>query len=358
MRRVLAVALLVASLWTGATAVRAQPDVDRLTQGQIAQLLGNRLLALEDSSVASDQGHVFLLTRERQTRQLEWFLLDPSGPRILRQGKVPFQVYQNFAVSPGGRTAIVQARFPTSLWVLSLSDGRWVCARTNDNPQRLALTSLSRLLYTDESHACSFMDRHDAEGYVVDSVLVRFQVSPFALTDQVSLRELLAGALRVAAPSGSGYQVDLLRYGRDGSCVFVLQSRAAGTKRYLLRRDPRGHLAVLDQDTVSMVPLDYDAATDRILYRTVQAGGPVVAMLAQGLRTIVSARPVVAAALLTGGRIATMTVTGNQMEVWIGTPGQVFQRALTVAGAYRAAFLRDGRRLILWNDRDLRIVRL
>jgi len=358
MRTVLAVALLVATLAWGAQAVRAEPVTGRLTQGQLSQMLGNRLLALEDASVASDQGHLFLLTRDRQSRQLEWFLLDPGARRILRQGKVPFQVYQTFSVSPTGRTAVVQARYPTSLWVLSLADGRWVCARTNDNPQRLVLTSLSRVLYTDENHACSFMDRHDAEGYVVDSVLVRFRVHPFALTDQISLRDLRLDAVRVAGANGSGYQVDLLRYGRDGSCVFVLQSRANGARRYLLRRDPMGHLAVLDQDTVGMVPLDYDASTDRILYRTVQAGGPVLAMLNHGLKTIVSARPVVAAASLTGGRIATMTVSGSQLEVWVGTPGQTFGRVLTVTGSYRASFLRDGRRLILWNDRDLRIVRL
>ncbi len=358
MRTVLAVALLVATLAWGAPVVHAQSETGRLTKSQVSQVLGNRLLALEDASVASDQGHLFLLTRHRQSRQLEWFLVDPSARRILRQGKVPFQVYQNFSVSPAGRTAVVQARYPTALWVLSLAEGQWVCARTNDNPQRLALTSLSRVLYTDENHACCFMDRHDAEGYVVDSVLVRFRVHPFGLTDQVSLRELRSGAIQAAAASGSGYQVDLLRYGRDGSCVFVLQSRSSGSSRYLLKRAPNGHLTVLDQDTAGMVPLDYDAATDRTLYRTVQAGGPVVAMLTRGLKTIVSARPVVAAALLTGGRIATMTVAGSQLEVWVGTPGQTSRRVLTVVGSYRASFLRDGLRLILWNDRDLRVVRL
>jgi hypothetical protein len=142
------------------------------------------------------------MARDRRTRQLEWFLLDPKAPRILRQGKVPFQVYQGVAVSPDAQTAVVQARFPTSLWVLSLTEGRWACAQTNNNPGRLALTSLSSLVYTDSGHAWSMMDRHDAQGYVVDSVLVRFATRPFTLTSQISLRDLLGRALQVTSAVG------------------------------------------------------------------------------------------------------------------------------------------------------------
>jgi hypothetical protein len=357
MKKALACILMLAAL-LGATASSAGADQGRLTRTEVARLLGDRLFALEDGSIAVERGQVFLMARDRRTRQLEWFLLDPKAPRILRQGKVPFQVYQGVAVSPDAQTAVVQARFPTSLWVLSLTEGRWACAQTNNNPGRLALTSLSSLVYTDSGHAWSMMDRHDAQGYVVDSVLVRFATRPFTLTSQISLRDLLGRALQVTSAVGQDYQINLVRFGKDGSCLFVLQSPASRSSRYLMRRNPDGNLKVLDKSEFGMIPLDYDPASDRILYRTVQAGGPVLAMLSKGLRSIVSSRPLVGAALLDARRIATIAVAENQLEISAGVPGTPLRKVQTVTGTYRAAFLRHAPRLVLWNAREIRTVDL
>ncbi len=357
MKKALACILMLAAL-LGGTATSAGAEEGRLTRAEVARLLGDRLFALEDGSVAVERGQVFLMARDRRTRQLEWFLLDPKTPRILRQGKVPFQVYHGFALSPDAQTAVVQARFPTSLWILSLNEGRWICAQTNENPERLALTSLSSLVYTDSGHAWSMMDRHDPEGYVVDTVLVRFATRPFTLTNQISLRELLGKALQAAPGTGGDSQINLVRFGRDGSCLFVLQSPASRSMRYLFRRNPDGSLQVLDKSLSGMIPLDYDPASDRILYRTVQAGGPVLAMLSKGLRSIVSSRPLVGAALLEGQRIATIAVVENQLEISAGLPGTPLRKVQTVTGAYRAAFLRNQTRLILWNTREIRSIDL
>ncbi|MGI5844941.1 MAG: hypothetical protein ACOX9B_12295 [Candidatus Xenobium sp.] len=357
MKKALACILMLAAL-LGMMASSAGADQGRVTRTEVARLLGDRLFALEDASIALERGHVFLMARDRRTRQLEWFLLDPKAPRILHQGKVPFQVYQGVAVSPDAQTAVVQARFPTSLWVLSLTEGRWTCALPHSNPGRLALTSLSSLVYTDSGHAWSMMDRHDAQGYVIDSVLVRFATNPFTLTNQISLRDLLQRAIQVTSANGQDYQINLVRFGKDGSCLFLLQSPASRSPRYLLRRNPDGNLQVLDKSEFGMIPLDYDPTNDRILYRAVQAGGPVLAMLSKGLRSIVSSRPLVGAALLDSKRIATIAVVENQLEISAGIPGTPMRKFQTVTGIYRAAFLRNAPRVVLWNAREIRMVDL
>lgn len=366
MKNLLACAALVLALILTSGPSGAAEPASRLTQGEITQLLGSKLFALEDASVASERGHLFLLARDRKTRQLEWFLLDPSARRVLKQGKVPFQVYRGYAVAPDGRSAVAHARYPSALWTLSLDDGRWTCAQANDNPERLVLTSLSGLLYTDAQHAASILDRLDAEGYVTDSIMVRFATRPFSITDRASLQELEAKATEMvaaSAPAGMEYDVDLMRYGGDGSFVFVLQSampegRTPRTINYLFRRAADGTLKLLDQGETALVPLDFEARNDRLLYRTAEAGKPVLALLSGGHKTLVARRPVVAAALLGQNRIATVSVVGNQLEVSTGAMGHELRKAHTVNGLYRASFLEDGRRLLLWNDRDVRIVPL
>lgn len=342
----------------------AAPEEIRMTEDQLSTLLNGDLVVLSDASVATDQGLLFVMARDRKTRRLNWYLVNPESRRVAARGTAPFQVYRDFAVAPDGRHAIVHARYPSSLWMLDVPSGKWSCVHANDNPDRLVLSALSSVLFTDSGHAATVLDQQDAEGYVTDSVLARIAVGRPGvqrLASLADLRERSVAAVKAAAPAGMEYQTEFLRFGEDGSFIFVLQSRTAAAKNrkfidYLFQARPDGTLKLLDKADGSILPLDYLAGDGAILARVKNGGKQAVVIYRGGAKTVVTDKGLLMGHLMAGGRVAGAAVEDGRLGIYLIPKAGEIQRVQSTGPGYAVAFVRDGHRVLLLSERDLRVL--
>lgn len=342
----------------------AAPEEVRISSDGLSTLLNGDLVVLSDASVATDQGLLFVMARDRKTRRLNWYLVNPESKRIASRGMAPFQVYRDFAVAPDGRHAVVHARYPSSLWLLDLASGKWNCVLKNDNPERLVLSALSSVLFTDSGHAATVLDQQDAEGYVTDSVLARISVArPVVqkLAGLADLRDRSVAAVKGVAPAGMEYQTEYLRFGEDGSFVFVLQSRTAAEKNrrfidYLFLAKPDGTLKLVDKSEGGILPLDYHAADGAILARVKSGGKQVVVLYRGGAKTVVTEKALLMGDLLGGGRVAGAAVDDGRLGLYLVPKAGAIQKMQSAGPGYAVAFVRDGQRVILLSERDLRLL--
>ena len=70
-------------------------------------------------------GNVFAFVRDSETRDLEWYLVDPFRKKVLSNGKCPFAAFTAYEVSPDGSRAVAFSRLPTALWVLDVKAKKW-----------------------------------------------------------------------------------------------------------------------------------------------------------------------------------------------------------------------------------------
>lgn len=362
MKHLLVWTMLLVALLAGPA--MAAPEEIRITEDQLSTILGGDLVVLSDASVATDQGLLFVMARDRKTRRLNWYLVNPESRKVTAKGTAPFQVYRDFAVAPDGKHAIVHVRYPSSLWMLDVPSGKWSCVHANDNPGRLVLSALSTVLFTDSAHAATVLDQQDSEGYVTDSVLARLSVARPGvqkLASLASLRERSVAAVKANAPAGMEYQTEYLRFGEDGSFVFVLQSRTAAQKNrrfmdYLFLAKPDGTLKLVDKADGSILPLDYLAAEGAILARVSQAGKQSVVLYRGGAKSVLTDKALLMGHLLRGGRVAGAAVDGGRLGIYlVSRPGEI-RRVQSTGPGYAVAFVRDGQRVLLLSERDLRLL--
>lgn len=342
----------------------AAPEEVLISSDGLSTILNGDLVVLSDASVATDEGLLFVMARDRKTRRLNWYLVNPESRRINARGMAPFQVYRDFAVAPDGKHAVVHARYPSSLWMLDIAAGKWTCVLKNDNPERLVLSALSSVLFTDSGHAATVLDQQDAEGYVTDSVLARIGVTGTGIQKLASLADLRdrsVAAVKGTAPAGMEYQTEYLRFGEDGSFVFVLQSRSAAEKNrrfldYLFLAKPDGTLKLVDKSEGGILPLDYHAAEGAILARVKSGGKQVVVLYRGGSKSVVTDKALLMADLLGGGRVAGAAVDDGRLGLYLVPKSGAIQKVQSAGRGYAVAFVRDGRSVLLLSERDLRLL--
>lgn len=355
-------------LWVAAvvllTAVAARGAIaTRFSDTDLLGVIGNdKIATVTLAEIAWEDGTMLLLGRDRATRKLEWFHLDPRTRELLGSGAAPFQEFEDFDVSPDGGRAVVLSRKPGALWALDVKEGTWKKIFDNGS-QGLQIRSVSQLDFIDDAHVATIVDRLDAEGFVVDSLVLTFDPATGAMQQGVSLPKLRESAMAViGAEKGWEYWTDILRHGADGSFVFVLQAKKADDTAqtdYLFQSTRDGKVRLVDKSPGGLLPLDYDAATGRVLYRiTKDADRHPLMLSADGKTQYVSSEALISGALLPDGRVAGASVAANGLDILGGPLGGRLQKVGSATGYFSVGFLSDGSQAVLVGDREMRYVPL
>lgn len=356
-RAVLFVAILVV-LGGGAPARAVSlAEEGRLGATELARLFPGKLVALKETSLSADGRYLLVMARDQATRQGEWHRLVLAAKKVDRQGRTPFQAWDEVILSPGGETALAFADYPKSLWALDVASGQWTRGLANGNPERLALSSLSPIGYLDGGQAFTVVDRQDAEGYVEDSLVVRLGLQPWSLSPVASLEDLDRKAA-AGLPVGSRHRLDTVCMGDDGSLVFVVNTRSPkGVLKDLLLRYRDGQVTLLDEAEGRLFPLD--CRQGQVLYNKslVADGSRQVVLAAGGSPVKVADGQALVGALLPGGQIGLARVERQRTAICLGPAGAVSQ-VQAFPGSFAVLFSPDGRRVALKNDREVRVLRV
>lgn len=353
---------VVAVVLLTAVATRAATPT-RFSDTDLAGVIGqDKIATVTMAEIAWETGNMLLLGRDRATRKLQWFHLDPRTRNLLASGDAPFEEFNEYDISPDGTQAVVFAKRPADLWTMDLRTGSWKKLFTNGT-DKLQLRSVSQLDFVTDGRVVTLADRLDSEGFVTDTVMLGFDPATGAMQVGPSLPDLRAAAIGVVGEEkGWEYWTDILRNGSDGSFVFVLQSKRADDTAqtdYLFRSTADGKLTLVDKSPGGLLPLDYDAATGRVLYRVTQGEDRHPLMLsADGKTNYLSSESIISAALLPDGRVAGASVNGTGLDILGGRVGDRLEKVGSAAGYYSVGFLTDGSQAVLVGDREMRYVPL
>jgi len=369
MKKVLLILLLVA-LASNAVFAYSLKEEAKYTEKDFAGILKGKLMTLDVVVFSGEDANLFIMTRDAKKRYLEWYFFDPFNKKILANGNCPFRVFEDVAISPNGKTAVVFSKYPTGMWSLDLKTKKWKMIFKNKS-KGLAIVSLSPLAFIDNLWAFTILDDRDAQGYVIESIITYIIPNPFRLERIASLKVLEGIAIHQVygdkVPPGWLFQVDDVVVGPKQSLVYVLNSKTASDPLkfvdYLFhyrRVDAKKmKINLIDKSEGGIFPLDYDADPMKILYRVTTPETDEIKMLLGG-KKIVLAKDVKAlvGSIMKGDIIGVAAVKGESFSIYLGKAPGKLQKVLTTKDPYKTGFCKKGDKLILINDNELRCFKI
>ncbi|MBI3928502.1 MAG: hypothetical protein HY319_23370 [Armatimonadetes bacterium] len=366
MKKTVCLLLLLAALATHVGAATAVPET-RLTEPELAALLGQENeVKLTHVRVCEETANLLFLARDRKSRALRWFLVNPRLRSVLSQGVCPFREYYGFQIAPDQSTAVFHGRHPHGFFALNLKSGDWTPLFRNGDQQLFSL-SVSPLAYLSADRVMSLLDEHDAEGYVTDSFLVQFDLARPAMVRWASMARLQAAARKLLPDLPPG--TELL----NGEMTFAGTEGLAATLRV---RSPDGRLSdalcsfdwapgaeqptraeLLDRFDGRILPLDCREPST-VLYRRHLGSTTQLMMAEAGEKRLVLEREVMLANFLGKGEIGVVTVrAGGGMQLLMG-PAAGLEEVWGSTRPYAVGFVEGGSGIVLINDSEVRLLRV
>lgn len=365
MKRLFTACIIVCLLTCSAFAYTAVEE-GTFTEKDFKTILGAKLVSFRTINASANDGYLFTLVRDDATRKLEWVLINPFTKKLIRKGSCPFAAYTASTVSPLADKALVFSRYPTAIWYLNLENGEWKELYRNQKGKGYNILSISPLSFPDPVWAYTVLDVRDNEGFVINTAVLAMIPNPFSMQQMVTLKDLMKLSMQAVfggnrAPAGWKYQTDLFIFGPGKSFAYVLKSKdSAREAKYVdyLMLFSGGKAELLHKAEGRIMALDYADNPNRIVFRIIDKKGFTTKLWNDGKISHISDEKVMAAKVLNDGTIATASLKGSVLEIFMGKAGEKAKKILSLNKPHRVGFMRNGRKMILMGQKDIRLYRI
>ncbi|MDQ7821413.1 MAG: hypothetical protein RDV48_01325 [Candidatus Eremiobacteraeota bacterium] len=357
MKRVPAVLVLVfAFMMPGALFGASVEKESRVSSSVLKNILGRQLVDFSTIDIARGDGKLFFLTRDPDTRGLSWHLVDPSANKVLKSGSCPFKVFTQSAVSPDGTSALVFTKYPSALWHLSVSAGKWTMVYQNPQKEGLAILTFSPLTYVEPLKAYTLLDLWDAGHFVIDSCVSLVNLSSLKVEQVTSLRKLKEKALAAVKPESGkdlSYQVGLIRYGEGEKMLYTLKAVTGKGKKarilrdYLLEFTAPDKVSWIKTPEGGVLPLDLAGEPSQALFTLMGEKKGSVILFKEGKSHVVIEEKALAGRILKNGLIGIAALNGPKLSIYLVKQGEKPSPVLSLGQASSVLFTDDGKRLVL-----------
>lgn len=327
---------------------------------------GDKFVSLKTVRFSAYQGDLFILARDINTRRLDWFLVNPFQKRVIRKGTCPFKVFTDSSISPMSNSALVFTRYPTAIWHLDLQSGAWKMLFKNGADNELFITSLSPIVFADPTWAYTVLDKRDKEGFVIDSIVVAINPSPFDMSNIVSLKQLLNITMSKvfggsSAPRDRTFQTDLIRFGGSRSFAYILKSKESSKKGksvdYILVFRGGG-IELLDKVEGRILPLDYSSDTSKVLYRANTGKRADIVLFEGGKKTTLMEGNAIVGRIMKDGLVGVTIVKGRSLSIYLGKAPDKLTKVYDTKEAYSTGFIGNGQKIFLMDDSEIKCFRI
>ncbi|MFP4497119.1 MAG: hypothetical protein ACLFQV_02815 [Vulcanimicrobiota bacterium] len=366
MKKSFLIVILLCCLFVAPTYAYSLEDVNTLSRNDVKKIVGNKIFDFSVAQIAVNNGQVFMLTRDNKTRKMEWVLLDTAKKKIVAQGNCPFQAFFQFAISPDASTAVAISRYPASLWSLNLNSGKWKQVyQPPKNKAGLFFLSVSPLDVVDSNTAISVLDQQDAEGYVNDSFVVKFNLEGDCSYSKVfSLNELnkktfeKVGKDLKASDKAYSPKISDIIFGANDNYFYSFNIAAKNyLNGYIFQYLSAQTITEVDKNG-SFYPLDYNGSTLTGVYRKIDKDEVHIMFYSSGKTVSMGSVKAINASIMKDDLVGVIGVEGKSIKIYMGKPGEKLQLVKTLKEPFSGKFSRDGRYLILMNNEKIKTFRI
>ncbi|MFP4496591.1 MAG: hypothetical protein ACLFQV_00135 [Vulcanimicrobiota bacterium] len=321
------------------------------------QLMGDKILTPQSFNFAFMNGNLFALVRDNRTRNLEWYVINPYSNKIVHKGNCPFKVFYNYSISPDSNNALVYTKYPTALWHLETNTGKWkkIYENPGEGEAGFSITRETSLIYPEVFRAYSLMDVWDEEHFIVDYSITAIYPESGQLTRAASIGELRKDALGVLTqgarvPKGTKISLSKIRMAGNNALAFLL--RTESDKKEDLNQNSiftfkaPSDLCLSVKSQNGLIPLDYRPENNNLLFAESSEKGMMVYQLKDGKKTELFAGKALMGRIFDNGNIGIATIDGGNMNIYLGTPGEKFEKVVSFNKPYAVGFTNDGTKAV------------
>lgn len=223
--------------------------------------------------VLPNTARLMVVARDKKSRQLHWFLVDPKLRSVVAQGDCPLTTYFDFQVSPDETSAVFHGRRPHGFYRLDLASGEWSQFYQKGYDNLFSISS-SPLHFVAPGLAFPLLDEHDAEGFIQDTWIVLFDVGGSKLQRWASLEAIKKQARQALGSAPGELQTGEVTFAGTEGFAFTLRSVVDGqaVEDHLVRFDwalgqeQPSQVTVVESFAGRIIPFDFDPVGG-VLYR-------------------------------------------------------------------------------------------
>lgn len=361
---------LLLFLTSGAVFAYSIKEKVTLKNEDFEKILPGKFVSIPTATYCRGTGNLFMLARDKKTRRLDWFLINPVTKKVLKSGACPFKAFRRVRISPNEETAVVQAHFPQSLWTINL--GMKKCSMLYKNPEKagLSLGEITPLAFVDTYWVFTIMDDRDAEGFISNSFLVFFNPLTKKVFKMVTMRELMNISLKNIfnnnPPAWVNPAITMIVPDTSLSFAYVLsiKNKDKKFKNYLFMYETdkkTSSIKPIDESNAGILLMDYRRDPIRFLYRKLQDKKEELIFTKVEKKFVPLSfegdkHPQVAhARILPNDVLAVLTIEEKKYELYLGQGESKVEKVKTFSTVSAAGFLDNGTGMIFINDNAISV---
>ncbi len=360
--RIAILAFLLAFLVTSGVFAYVISEESKISNENLKKLAGNKLFEISGVSVATDDGTLFIIGRDKETRNWEWYSIDPLKKKLLKTGKCPFVGTWAYKISSDANHAFAVSHFKTALYHLNTANDKWNMIYKNPNMgvAGYAFRFFSKISFLDNSSFVSMLEFWNKQHQAMDTIITFFDEKTEKPEKVASLNILREQTAKMAGidKAKTIYVNDSFVYGSDKSILFVLRTNSRKSRQhsgdFLFLLNSKKELKILDKSEGMIFPLQNDSKTGKILYSISSKKEKALILLENGTKKTLAADSFEIGTIRKDGFMLLAKIEGKKnLTVYLGKPGEKPEKGKSFETPYGIHFLQNSNHFIVISEESV-----
>lgn len=359
--KIIIFAFLLAFLATTGVFAYVVAEESKISNENLKKIVGNKLFEISGVSVATDNGTLFIIGRDKETRAWEWYTVDPLKKKMLKTGKCPFVGTWQYKISPDGKHAFAISHFKTALYHLNIDSDKWNMIYKNPDMgvAGYALRFFSKIYFLDNSSFVAMLEFWNKQHQAMDTIITFFDEKTEKPEKVASLNTLREQTSKLAGidKTKTLYVNDSFVYGADKSLVFILRTNARKSRQhsgdYLFLMNAKKELKILDKSDGMIFPLNYDSKTGTVLYSVSSGKEKALILMENGAKKTLAAESFEVGTIKNNMLLLAKIEGKKNFTIFMGKIGEKLQKGKSFVTPYGVHFLANGKSFIIISEESV-----